>query len=155
MLGRQRIRSDRQSSLSGRLLIRVAVAALALLVSAPLWLAERGATVAPHQDNTFRYATLERGNIVQNVTAAGTLEAVDTVEISSQLSGQISRVIANYNSLVRTDQPLAALDNASHQVLVEEAVCRRARLSVHTPPRKRWQRNCLPPEPAYRFARPE
>jgi len=121
MLGTQRIRSDRQSSLSGRLLIRIAVAILALLVTGPLWFPQRGASVAPHRDNVFRYATLAYGNIVQNVTAAGTLEAVDTVEISSQLSGQISQVMGNYNSLVRTDQPLAALDNASHQVLVEEA----------------------------------
>ena len=121
MLGRQRIRSDRRPDLSGRLLIRVAIAALALLVTAPLWFPERGASVVTHQDHAFRYATLERGNIVQNVTAAGTLEAVDTVEISSQLSGQISRVMANYNSTVRTDQPLAALDSAAHQVSVEEA----------------------------------
>src|SRR6266566_5562408 len=101
MLGRQRIRSDRPSNLSGRLLIRLAVGAVALLATVPIWLPERGASVAPRQDNAFRYATLERGNIVQNVTAAGTLEAVDTVEISSQLSGQISRVMANYNSTVR------------------------------------------------------
>src|SRR2546423_6957107 len=101
MLGRQRIRSGGPFS---RLLIRMAVATLALVVTAPLWLPERGASVAPQQDNAVRYATLARGNIVQSITAAGTLEAVDTVEISSQLSGQISRVLANYNSAVRAGQ---------------------------------------------------
>ena len=54
MLGTQRIRSDRRPDLSGRLLIRVAIAALALLVTAPLWFPERGASVVTHQDHAFR-----------------------------------------------------------------------------------------------------
>jgi HlyD family secretion protein len=41
---------------------------------------------------------VERGDVLQNVAAAGTLEAVDTVDISSQLSGQIAKLMADYNS---------------------------------------------------------
>ena len=69
----------------------------------------------------MRYVSVGRGDVVQNVTAAGTLEAVDTVDVSSQLSGQIAKLMADYNSLVRSDEALAALDSSTYEVLVEEA----------------------------------
>jgi HlyD family secretion protein len=55
------------------------------------------------------------------VTSAGTLEAVDTVEVSSQLSGQIAALMADHNSIVRAGDPLAALDTATYEVLVRQA----------------------------------
>jgi HlyD family secretion protein len=58
-----------------------------------LSLPEAEVSGSQHSDHGLRYVTLTRGDIVQNVTAAGTLEAVDTVEISSQLSGQITKVM--------------------------------------------------------------
>ena len=75
----------------------------------------------PRLDDDLRYVSVERGDVVQNVTAAGTLEAVDTVDVSSQLSGQIAKLMADYNSMVQSDQPLAALDSSTYEVLVEEA----------------------------------
>ncbi|PYV14697.1 MAG: hypothetical protein DMG21_17315, partial [Acidobacteria bacterium] len=69
----------------------------------------------------LRSISLARGDIVQSVTAAGTLEAVDTVEVSSQLSGQIAKLMADYNSSVRAEEPLAALDSATYEVMVQEA----------------------------------
>ncbi|WP_429029396.1 efflux RND transporter periplasmic adaptor subunit [Bradyrhizobium sp. I1.14.4] len=58
---------------------------------------------------------------MQNVTASGTLEAVDTVEVSSQLSGQVAKLMADHNSRVRAGEPLAALDSATFEVQVKEA----------------------------------
>lgn len=78
-------------------------------------------SVARLQGDGVRYVTVSRGDIVQNVTAAGTLEPVDTVDISSQLSGQIAKVMADYNSPVRANEALAALDDATYEVMVKEA----------------------------------
>lgn len=72
------------------------------------------------QDN-LRYVSVVRDNVVQNVTASGTLEAVDTVEVSSQLSGQVAKLMADHNSRVRAGEPLAALDSATFEVQVKEA----------------------------------
>jgi HlyD family secretion protein len=94
------------------------VATLVLMLAYPLL-----ATVAPGQErhDDLRYVTATRGDIVQNVTAAGTLEPVDSVEVSSQLSGQIAKVFAHHNSIVRANQPLAALDSTSFEMAVRQA----------------------------------
>jgi HlyD family secretion protein len=78
-------------------------------------------SLAQLQGDGMRYVTVSRGDIVQNVTAAGTLEPVETVDISSQLSGQIAKVMADYNSPVRANEALAALDDATYEVMVKEA----------------------------------
>jgi HlyD family secretion protein len=67
--------------------------------------------------------TVERGNVRIAVTATGTLEAVRTVQVGSQISGQISALYADYNSQVRKGQLLAEIDPRTFksQVLTEEA----------------------------------
>jgi HlyD family secretion protein len=84
-------------------------------------LSQGNVATTPPWDQGLRYASVQRGDAVQSVTAAGTLEAVDTVDVSSQLSGQIAKLMADYNSIVRSDEPLAALDSSTYEVLVEEA----------------------------------
>src|SRR5262249_25582427 len=42
-------------------------------------------------------------------------------EVSSQLSGQIGKLMADHNSIVHADEPLAALDSATFEVTVQEA----------------------------------
>jgi HlyD family secretion protein len=79
------------------------------------------ANVGDGRNPAYRYVRIARGDIVQSVTAAGTLEAVDTVEVSSQLSGQIARVMVGHNAVVRAGEALAALDSASFEAEVEEA----------------------------------
>lgn len=53
-----------------------------------------------------------RGDVVQAVTATGTLTPTRTVEIGSQVSGQVSHVYVDYNSLVKEGQILARIDPA-------------------------------------------
>lgn len=66
---------------------------------------------------------VERGMIRISVQATGTLEAVRTVQVGSQISGQISALHADYNSKVRKGQLLAEIDPRTFesQVLTEEA----------------------------------
>src|ERR1700761_6180122 len=57
----------------------------------------------------FRYASIERGTIEQTVTVTGALQPVKTIEVGSQLSGQLSKVYVDFNDPVRKNQPLAQL----------------------------------------------
>jgi HlyD family secretion protein len=68
-------------------------------------------------------AKVERGTIRITVSANGTLEALRTVQVGSQISGQISALHADYNSVVRQGQLLAEIDPRTFQsqVLTEEA----------------------------------
>jgi HlyD family secretion protein len=103
------------------LLIRGATGTLIVAGGVAYSLSKEDLAVRPALDNNLRYVSVERGDVIQNVTAAGTLEAVDTVDVSSQLSGQIARLMADYNSIVRSDEALAGLDSSTYEVLVEEA----------------------------------
>ena len=68
----------------------------------------------------YRLEKVDRGNITQTVTATGTLSAVTTVQIGSQVSGVISRLYADFNSHVHKGQLLAELDPTPFQAQVEQ-----------------------------------
>lgn len=62
-----------------------------------------------------------RGDIVTSISATGTLEAVTTVEVGTQVSGSIRRLHADFNSIVRKGQVLAELDPSLYQSAVDQA----------------------------------
>src|SRR6266404_3215670 len=59
---------------------------------------------------TFLTAPVERGSISTLVKASGTIEAVLSVDVSSQLSGRIAQVLVNFNDTVKAGQPIAQID---------------------------------------------
>ena len=58
----------------------------------------------------FLTAPVERGSISTLVKASGTVEAVVSVDVSSQLSGRIVQVFVNFNDTVTAGQPIAQID---------------------------------------------
>src|SRR5690349_24400396 len=64
---------------------------------------------------------VSRGDIVDTVGATGTLQAVTTVQVGSQVSGNISWLGADFNSIVRKGQVVARLDPALFQAAVEKS----------------------------------
>src|SRR5919201_936975 len=70
---------------------------------------------------TVNTATVTRGDIVDTVGATGTLQAVTTVQVGSQVSGNISWLGADFNSIVHKGQVIARLDPALFQAAVEQA----------------------------------
>lgn len=115
------IRTDSQPNLRRSLLVRGGLGVLAIAVTFPLWAPNRPVSANGDDHDDLRYVSIARDNVVQNVVASGTLDAVDTVEVSSQLSGQVAKLMADYNSRVRADEPLATLDSAIFEVQVKEA----------------------------------
>jgi HlyD family secretion protein len=69
----------------------------------------------------FRYAAIQRGSIEQTVTVTGALQPVKTIEVGSQLSGQLARVYVDFNDTVSKEQPLALIDPRSFAAKVDEA----------------------------------
>ncbi|MCB2184899.1 MAG: efflux RND transporter periplasmic adaptor subunit [Deltaproteobacteria bacterium] len=69
----------------------------------------------------FQLAKLEKRDLVKSVSATGTLSAVITVEVGSQVSGQIAELLADFNSPVKKDQIIAKIDQASYRALVQES----------------------------------
>ena len=55
---------------------------------------------------------LKRGDLAVNVTATGTLQPTNTVEVGSELSGTIAKVFVDYNDTVKKGQVLAVLDTS-------------------------------------------
>jgi HlyD family secretion protein len=62
-----------------------------------------------------------RGSIVRNISATGTLQAVTTVEVGTQVSGTIQSLNADFNSIVKKGQLLARLDPSLYQSTIEQA----------------------------------
>jgi HlyD family secretion protein len=60
----------------------------------------------------YRLVQVQRGSIVSSVTASGSLQALVTVQVGSQLSGQIKELHADFNSKVKKGQVIARIDTA-------------------------------------------
>jgi HlyD family secretion protein len=69
----------------------------------------------------LRTAKVERGTLTATVAASGTLAAVVQVQVSSQVSGQIRDVLADFNAEVRKGQVLARLDPETFEFRVRQA----------------------------------
>jgi HlyD family secretion protein len=70
---------------------------------------------------TVNTAVITRGDIVDTVGATGTLQAVTTVQVGSQVSGTISELHADFNSLVKKGQVIARLDPSLFQTQIDQA----------------------------------
>jgi len=69
----------------------------------------------------YRAALVERGPITSTVSATGSLNAVVTVQVGSQVSGQIKDLLATFNSVVRKGQLIARIDPESFEAKVNQA----------------------------------
>jgi len=69
----------------------------------------------------FEKARVERGDLTGRVTATGTLSALVTVQVGSQVSGRIAELCADFGSRVQRGQVIARLDPQLFQAAVEQA----------------------------------
>ncbi len=69
----------------------------------------------------FLTGKIEKGSIRKTVSATGTLQAVKTVQVGSQVSGTIAALNVDFNSVVRKGQVVAQLDPALFQAQVAQA----------------------------------
>lgn len=75
------------------------------------------------KDDTYTFDTVKvnRGNITNTVTATGTIEAITTVEVGTQVSGIIERVYVDFNDNVKKGQVLARLDETALRAQLQQS----------------------------------
>jgi HlyD family secretion protein len=96
---------------------RFALLAAAALAVAVALVSVRGRSEPPAYDT----ALVERGDIVEVVGATGTLEAVTTVQVGSQVSGTVAWLGADFNSEVKQGQVVARLEPSLFDARVAQA----------------------------------
>jgi HlyD family secretion protein len=69
----------------------------------------------------YQTAAAARGDLTQTVTANGTLNPVLNVQVGSQISGNILKLFADFNSLVKSNQVVAQLDPAIFEASLHQA----------------------------------
>ena len=72
-------------------------------------------------DASYRFAKVERGNVTSVVSASGSLSAVTTVLVGSQISGQIKELFVDFNSQVKKGQLLARIDPETFELKVRQS----------------------------------
>ncbi len=70
----------------------------------------------------FRLAKIERGDLVAAVSSTGTLNPVVSVQVGSQVSGQIKEIFVDYNSVVKKGDVIARIDPDSFTLRVNQAM---------------------------------
>src|SRR5262245_39405917 len=74
-----------------------------------------------HEAPSYRLATVTRGNLESTVSATGQLSAVTTVQVGTQVSGQVSQILVDFNDHVKKGQLLARIDPTLAQQAVLDA----------------------------------
>src|ERR1700686_3227421 len=69
----------------------------------------------------FDTVAVDRGRITAKVTATGTLSAIVTVQVGSQVSGTVSALYADFNSTVKKNQLIAKIDPQLFEAAVLQA----------------------------------
>src|SRR5580692_7874282 len=70
---------------------------------------------------SYKTATVERRNIVGKVTASGTLSALVTVQVGTQVSGRIQKLFADFNSEVKKGELVAKIDPQLFEATEQQA----------------------------------
>ena len=98
---------------------RIVTVILAIvLAAAAFWLYQRSAgSEAP----PYRFATVERADLEAAVSATGTLSAVTTVQVGTQVSGQVAAIFVDFNDRVKQGQLIARIDPTLQQQAVRDA----------------------------------
>jgi HlyD family secretion protein len=101
------------------MLLRVAGGVIALAVlggGAWYWRQHKAAGA----EGAFRTAPVERGGIRVAISSTGTLSAISTVTVGSQISGQVLEVLADFNDEVKQGQVLARIDPKTYETQIEQ-----------------------------------
>lgn len=103
---------------------------LILVVAGSAWWFIKGRNKT---ERVFITDKITRGNISNSISSSGSLAALNTVEIGSQVSGQITKIYVDFNDEVKAGQLIAELDPASFeaQVLQATANLENSRASLH------------------------
>ena len=97
--------------------IAVAVAALALAAAGIWYWAQRDPAV---ENGGYRTAQVQRGDIRVAISATGTLAAISTVDVGSEISGRVTEVLVDFNDRVERGQVIARIDPSTYEAQIAQ-----------------------------------
>jgi len=112
----QEFSEQRLTAMRRRFLILLVITVAALVATAA-WFHAQGRGAVPK----YQFAVAEKGSLTATVSATGTLNPVITVQVGSQVSGQIKHLFADFNSQVKKDQLIARIDPDIFETKVNQA----------------------------------
>jgi len=95
----------------------VALGVGAALIAGGMWL-QQALTSTTQVPSLY---TIERGDVVNNVEATGTVDAVTTVNVGCQVSGMVNKILVDFNSQVKRGQVLATLEDSQYVSAAKQA----------------------------------
>ena len=95
----------------------VAAVAIALVAGGIYFYRKRGSEAA---EGAFRTAQVERGDIRVAISSTGTLSAISTVTVGSQVSGQVTDVLVDFNDPVTKGQVIARIDPKTYEAQIAQ-----------------------------------
>jgi len=93
-------------------------AVIAAVAAGGLWIYRNAEA---HEAPAYRFATVQRGDLESTVSATGALSAVTTVQVGTQVSGQVAQIYVDFNDRVKKGQLLARIDPTLQQQTVLDA----------------------------------
>ncbi len=93
----------------------IAAACLVLLLAGWWWMHRKA-----DDAGGYRTTTVERGDIRVAISATGTLSAISTVTVGSQVSGQVTDVLVDFNDKVAKGQVIAKIDPSTYEAQIQQ-----------------------------------
>jgi HlyD family secretion protein len=97
--------------------IALALGALALIAGGVWWWSQRAGAASESQ---YRTSPVERGDIRVAISSTGTLSAISTVTVGSQISGQVTDVLVDFNAPVKKGDVLARIDPSTYEAQIAQ-----------------------------------
>ncbi|MBL8405338.1 MAG: efflux RND transporter periplasmic adaptor subunit [Dechloromonas sp.] len=101
----------------GKTLIGVTV--VAALAGGGYWFVQQRAAQNP--ETRYKFATVEKGDVTQTVSANGTLTPLVLVNVGTQVSGTVRKLYVDFNSKVSAGQKLVELDQSLLQTVARQS----------------------------------
>jgi HlyD family secretion protein len=109
------------------------VALVAVVIAAIVSFARSGGA----ETSSYRFVTIERGDLEAVVASTGSLSAVTTVQVGTQVSGQVAEIYVDFNDRVSRGQLIARIDPRVLQQAVRDAEANLERVQADVAQRER------------------
>src|SRR5210317_1953289 len=96
--------------------LKIAVVAIVIISGIVFWMNSGKNTTQSSQ--TIETTVIDSGDIIRTVASSGSVRPLITVEVGSQISGQIAEILVDFNSQVSKNQLLAVIDPQTFETRV-------------------------------------
>lgn len=96
----------------------ILISTIVIAAAAAAWYFFLNSDTVPEE--TYKFAEITRGNLSTIISSSGTIEAVSTIQVGTQVSGILSKLLADFNDQVKRGQLLAIVDTTALSATVRD-----------------------------------